>query len=185
MSLSIVTLIIWDVKPELITIPWINLPIRWYGLFWLVGIYLSYYILRIKFKEEDKSIELLDSVTWYIIFGKIIGARLGHVLFYAPNYYLFENPKEIFAIWQGGLASHGGALGILLSLCILAKSKKVDFWWLSDKIAVVIPLVCSLIRIVNLFNTERIGKAMTVPWAFCFTYYDTIPRHSPQLYDAF
>lgn len=176
--------IIWDVEPELITLPWINLPIRWYGFFWLAGLYLSYWILQIKFKEEGKSIELLDSLTWYIIFGTIIGARLGHILFYAPHYYLVENPKEIFAIWQGGLASHGGALGILLSLFIFAKSKKVDLWWLADKIALVIPLVCSLIRIGNLFNSEMIGKATTMPWAFIFTHYDTIPRHPAQLYEA-
>lgn len=184
MSIVSLAFIIWGVGPELITIPWINLPIRWYGIFWLAGLYLSYWILQRKFKEEDKSIELLDSLTWYIILGTIIGARLGHVLFYAPNYYLVENPKEIFAIWQGGLASHGGALGILFSLFIFAKTKKVDFWWLADKIALVIPLVCSLIRIGNLFNSEMIGKATTVPWAFIFTHYDTIPRHPAQLYEA-
>ncbi|MCL7989228.1 prolipoprotein diacylglyceryl transferase [Sphingobacterium sp. lm-10] len=184
MDFTIINYIIWDVDPDIFTIPWINRPIRWYGLFWLLGLIMSYQFLNNIFKSEGKSIDLLDKLSWSIILGTLIGARLGHVLFYNPSYYFLQRPLEIFAVWEGGLASHGGAIGILVAMIIFSKRNHINFWWLADRIAIVIPLASGLIRLGNLFNSEMIGSATSVPWAFIFTKYDYVPRHPAQLYEA-
>jgi len=118
------------------------------------------------------------------VVGTIVGARLGHCLFYEPGYYL-RHPLEIIAVWQGGLASHGGALGVLIALYLYSrKHPDQPFLWLLDRIAVPTALGACLIRLGNLFNSEIIGVPTHVPWAFVFERVDPIPRHPSQLYES-
>lgn len=173
----------WDVSPEIFTIPFLNLPIRWYGILWATGIILAYKILEKVFVQEGRSIELLDKLALYIIIGTVVGARLGHVLFYDLPYYI-AHPIEIFAIWHGGLASHGGGIGILIAIILFSVREKVDFYWVADRIALVVPLCGACIRFGNLMNSEMIGKSSDVPWAFVFAQVDQVPRHPAQLYEA-
>jgi prolipoprotein diacylglyceryl transferase len=113
----------------------------------------------------------------------MIGARLGHVLFYDPIHY-FENPLNILAIWEGGLASHGGTIGILLAAYLFARKTKVDYLWVLDRLVIVGALTACFIRIGNLMNSEMIGLPTNLPWGFIFTRMDDIPRHPAQLYEA-
>jgi prolipoprotein diacylglyceryl transferase len=135
------------------------------------------------FKKEGRAVEFLDQLSIYILVGTIIGARMGHVLFYDPSYY-FSNPLKIFAIWEGGLASHGGGIGILVSIFLFAKKQKLPFLWVADRIALVVPIAGACIRLGNLMNSEMIGTPTNMPWAFIFTSIDQIPRHPAQLYEA-
>jgi len=119
-----------------------------------------------------------------MIFGTVIGARLGHCLFYNPSYYL-SNPIEIFKVWEGGLASHGAAIGILIAVYLFSKKKKnYSFLWIIDRIVIVVALAGTFIRLGNLFNSEIIGKPTDVSWAFIFTAVDDLPRHPTQLYES-
>ena len=182
-SSLILNFITWDVNSDIFTIPIINHPIRWYGIFWLLGIILCYRLLWAMFKKEARAVEFLDQLSIYIVLGTIIGARLGHVLFYDPSYY-FSNPLKIFAIWEGGLASHGGGIGILAAIFLFAKKQKLPFLWVADRIALVVPIAGACIRLGNLMNSEMIGTPTNMPWAFIFTSIDQIPRHPAQLYEA-
>ena len=118
-----------------------------------------------KRKKENKPESDVEQLAVYMILGTVIGARLGHCLFYNPEYYL-SNPFEILMVWKGGLASHGAAIGILTALYFYAKKKKENFLWVVDRVVVVVALGGSFIRLGNLFNSEIIGKASDVPWAF-------------------
>ncbi|MGE8379118.1 MAG: prolipoprotein diacylglyceryl transferase, partial [Sphingobacterium sp.] len=182
-SSLILNFITWDVNSDIFTIPIINHPIRWYGIFWLLGIILCYRLLWTMFKKEGRAVEFLDQLSIYIVLGTIIGARLGHVLFYDPSYY-FSNPLKIFAIWEGGLASHGGGIGIVVAIFLFAKKQKLPFLWVADRIALVVPIAGACIRLGNLMNSEMIGTPTNLPWAFIFTTIDQIPRHPAQLYEA-
>ncbi|WP_433903370.1 prolipoprotein diacylglyceryl transferase [Sphingobacterium puteale] len=182
-SSTVLNFITWDVSSDIFTIPIINHPVRWYGLFWLLGIVLSYRVLWNLLKKEGRPVEFLDQLSIYIVLGTVIGARLGHVLFYDPSYY-FSNPLKIFAIWEGGLASHGGGIGILVAIFFFAKKKKLSFLWVADRIALVVPITGACIRLGNLMNSEIIGTPTKLPWAFVFTAIDPIPRHPAQLYEA-
>ncbi|UIR57294.1 prolipoprotein diacylglyceryl transferase [Sphingobacterium sp. SRCM116780] len=173
----------WNVDSDIFVLPIINHPIRWYGLFWLLGILLCYRFLDSILKKESKPIEFLDQLTIYIVVGTMLGARLGHVLFYDPSYYL-NNPLKIFAVWEGGLASHGGGIGILVAIYLFARKNKLPFLWVADRIALVVPIAGASIRLGNLMNSEMIGKQTDMPWAFVFTRVDQIPRHPAQLYEA-
>jgi len=179
----VLNFITWDVSSDIFIIPIINHPVRWYGLFWLLGIVLSYRVLWNLFKKEGRPVEFLDQLSIYIVLGTIIGARLGHVLFYDPSYY-FSNPLKIFAIWEGGLASHGGGIGILAAIFFFAKKKQLSFLWVADRIALVVPVAGACIRLGNLMNSEIIGTPTKLPWAFVFRAIDPIPRHPAQLYEA-
>lgn len=182
-SSLILNFITWDVNSDIFTLPIINHPIRWYGIFWLLGIILCSRLLWTMFKKEGRAVEFLDQLSIYIVLGTIIGARLGHVLFYDPSYY-FSNPLKIFAIWEGGLASHGGGIGIVVAIFLFAKKQKLPFLWVADRIALVVPIAGACIRLGNLMNSEMIGTPTNLPWAFIFTSIDQIPRHPAQLYEA-
>lgn len=182
-SSLILNFITWDVNSDIFTLPIINHPIRWYGIFWLLGIILCYRLLWTMFKKEGRAVEFLDQLSIYIVLGTMIGARLGHVLFYDPSYY-FSNPLKIFAIWEGGLASHGGGIGIVVAIFLFAKKQKLPFLWVADRIALVVPIAGACIRLGNLMNSEMIGTPTNLPWAFIFTSIDQIPRHPAQLYEA-
>lgn len=182
-SNQLLNYITWKIDPDIFVIPIIDHPIRWYGLFWLLGIILCYSVSRSILRNEGRTIEFLDQLTLYIVLGTIIGARLGHVIFYDPSYYL-NNPLKIVAIWEGGLASHGGGIGVVTAIYLFAKKQHLPFLHVADRIALVVPLAGACIRLGNLFNSEMIGKVSDLPWAFVFTHIDDIPRHPAQLYEA-
>ncbi|HEY6625759.1 MAG TPA: prolipoprotein diacylglyceryl transferase, partial [Ignavibacteriaceae bacterium] len=135
-------------------------------------------------KREGRPRTDLEQLSVYMIFGTVIGARLGHCLFYNPEYYL-SNPIEIFKVWEGGLASHGAAIGILTALYLFSKKKKnYPMLWTLDRVVIVVALAGTFIRLGNLFNSEIIGRQTDVSWAFIFTAVDDIPRHPAQLYES-
>lgn len=171
----------WNVDPEIFRIG--SFAIRWYGLLFALAFYVSYLILSRIFKKEGISMEVLDKLTMYVFVGTVLGARLGHCLFYQPDYYLAK-PIEILKIWEGGLASHGAAIGILIALWLFARKIKKPYTWILDRIVVVIALGGSFIRLGNLMNHEIIGVETNVSWAFIFNRIDEIPRHPAQLYES-
>lgn len=174
--------IIWSVSPELLKLGPIS--IRWYGFLFALGFILGYMIMQKIYKDEKKPLEDLDKLSVYVIIGTVLGARLGHCFFYDPEYYL-TNPFEILKVWQGGLASHGAAIGILTALYIFSKKMKgQNLLWILDRIVIVVALGGALIRLGNLFNSEIYGLPTDVPWAFVFLRVDDLPRHPTQLYEA-
>lgn len=175
--------ILWDVDPEMVSVGPFSL--RWYGLLFASGFYLGYLIMRKFFLQEGRSEEELDRLFLYVLLGTVIGARLGHVLFYEPRYY-FAHPDEIYKVWHGGLASHGGAIGILIAVYLYSrKYGQGTFLWVLDRLGIVVALGGAFIRIGNLMNSEILGTpAPTLPWAFVFQRVDTIPRHPVQLYES-
>ena len=178
----ILSYIFWNVSPEIVKLGPISL--RWYGLLFASGFVFGYLILTKIYKLEKKPQADLEQLTIYVILGTVIGARLGHCLFYDPVYYL-SNPLEIIKVWQGGLASHGAAIGILTSIYLLTKKQKdKTMLWILDRLVIVVALAAVLIRLGNLFNSEIIGKATDVPWAFIFARVDDVPRHPAQLYES-
>ncbi|MDI1353290.1 MAG: prolipoprotein diacylglyceryl transferase [bacterium] len=192
----ILSYISWNPSPEIFTIPGINWPVRWYGLMWAMAFIASHFFMNLIFKKEGRSEKDLDSLTLYIILGTIIGARLGHCLFYGPwfdeynamgqviNEGYLSHPLNILKVYEGGLASHGGALGIFTGMYLYSRKTKESMLWLFDRLMVVVPLAAMCIRIGNLINSEIIGKVTNVPWAFIFIQEDHLPRHPAQLYEA-
>jgi phosphatidylglycerol:prolipoprotein diacylglycerol transferase len=150
-----------------------------------LGLLFAYLVMKKFYRQEGKPVEELDILTVYIIAGTIIGARLGHCLFYNTSYYL-ANPVEILKFWEGGLASHGAALGILAAIWLYSKRKNVSTsaTWVLDRIVIATALAGAFIRIGNLLNSEILGTATDLPWGFIFVSVDTIPRHPAQLYEA-
>ena len=184
--------IYWDVNPvifrtgtfEVFGWPLGPLALRWYGLLFALGFLIGFYIVRYMFLRERRPESDLEVLLFYLLGGTIIGARLGHVFFYHPGYYL-AHPTEIPAFWEGGLASHGGLLGILVALGLYAWSRpRQPYLWLLDRVAVPTALVGSFIRLGNLFNAEILGTPSDLPWAFVFARVDTLPRHPAQLYES-
>jgi prolipoprotein diacylglyceryl transferase len=178
----IINAINWNVNPEIFRIG--NFAVRWYGLLFASGFFFGYLIFLKFFKREGLSIEILDSLTIYMALGTVIGARLGHCLFYEPEYYL-SKPLEILKVWKGGLASHGAAIGILLALWLFVRKYKKSFIWIMDRIVVVVALGGALIRLGNLMNSEIYGIETNLPWGFIFIRnFETVPKHPTQIYEA-
>ncbi len=187
--------ITWTVDPVAFTIPFIDKEVRWYGIAFAIGFALGAYIVNKIWKNEKLNEEWFDKLFFYVIISATIGARLGHCLFYSPEYYL-AHPIEIFKIWEGGLASHGGTLGIIIAIYFY--SKKVthkSMLWTLDRLVVPVGFVAALIRMGNLMNHEVYGHETTVPWAFRFiTNLHTWergaspifsqPSHPTQIYEA-
>lgn len=172
----------WSVTPEIFHLGPIS--VRWYGLLFAMAFVAGYFIMTWVFKKEGRPQPDLEQLSVYMIFGTVVGARLGHCLFYNPAYYL-SNPIEIFKVWEGGLASHGAAIGILIAVYLFSKKKKnYSFLWIIDRIVIVVALAGTFIRLGNLFNSEIIGKPTDVAWAFIFTSVDDLPRHPTQLYES-
>lgn len=174
----------WNVDPVLIDLG--LLAPRWYGLLFASAFIASFYVMRSVFERERRPLADLDSLTLYMILGTVIGARAGHMLFYEPMI-LLSNPFEFIAIWKGGLASHGGALGIIIGLLLFARSRKgYPFVWLMDRLAVVAALSGMFIRLGNLMNSEIIGLPTNAAWGFWFQRVDALPvyRHPTQIYEA-
>ena len=172
----------WNTSPEIFSFS--GLSVGWYGVFFASGFFLGFHIMRWIYSREGKSLATLDNIFIYMVLGAVLGARLGHCLFYDPTYYL-SNPLEILKIWQGGLASHGGVVGMLIAMYIYAKqTSDITYLWLLDRMTIVISLGSFFIRSGNFFNSEIIGIPTDLPWAVVFTRVDFIPRHPAQLYEA-
>ena len=181
---AVLTQLRWDVDPVIFHLG--PLPLRWYSLGWLLAFGVGFHIVQWMFRKEGKPEENLEPILFYMLAGAMLGARLGHCFFYRPGYYL-AHPIEIFAFWKGvrGLASHGGALGILLSLFIYAKRHPDQpYLWLLDRVAVPTALGGMFIRLGNLMNSEILGLPSDAPWAMIFVRVDNVPRHPAQLYEA-
>jgi phosphatidylglycerol---prolipoprotein diacylglyceryl transferase len=200
----VVLAINWDVGAELVD-GW-KTP-NLYGLLFVTGLIIGYFVVRRMYKQEGISDVHLDKLVLYMVIATIVGARLGHVLFYGPyldvvhpNGYIeegyFSHPMNILKIWEGGLASHGGAMAIFVALVIYSRRVvKKPLMWILDRIAAPIAIAGSFIRLGNLVNHEIVGDPTTVPWGFRFLHHDCyepydcawadIPiRHPAQLYEA-
>jgi prolipoprotein diacylglyceryl transferase len=179
MNLQIIN---WDINPEIFRIS--SFAIRWYGLLFASSFFFGYIIMNRIFKNEKLGEEVLDRLTIYMVLGTIIGARLGHCLFYELDYYL-QNPAEIFMVWHGGLASHGAAIGILMALWFFAKKERKDYTWILDRIVITVALSGFFIRMGNLMNSEIYGVETAASWGFVFLRnYETVPKHPTQIYEA-
>jgi len=175
-------LIDWNVNPEIFRIG--NFAVRWYGLLFASAFFFGYLIMGRFFKREGIPIEVLDKLTIYMAVGTIIGARLGHCLFYEPSYYL-SHPVEILMIWKGGLASHGAAIGIIIALYLFSRNTKKPFLWVIDRIVIVTALGGFFIRTGNLMNSEIYGTETSLPWGFVFIRNgEVVPKHPTQIYEA-
>jgi len=182
----------WDVNPEIFRIG--GFAIRYYSLMFAFAFLISYYILSFIFKKENVSDKLLQKLLIFVLVGTVVGARLGQVLFYEFGYYKNHVAEMIlpFRVTNGkfeltgyqGLASHGGAIGILIAVALYCKKYKQSFLWVMDRLVIVVALSGFFIRIGNLFNSEIIGKPSNLSWAFIFQRVDLIPRHPAQLYES-
>lgn len=157
--------VVWNFEPRVI--PSLKMPV-WYGIMWALGFLVGYKILERMLKSEKAPEEWMDKILVYVLVGGVLGARLGHCLFYQPDYYL-ANPIEILKIWEGGLASHGGAIGIIIAAYLLSKrvTKKPMVWSL-DRLVVPTAFAAFLIRLGNLFNHEIVGKPTNSSAGFKF-----------------
>jgi phosphatidylglycerol---prolipoprotein diacylglyceryl transferase len=172
----------WNVDPVAFSLG--PITVRWYGILFLAGFYLGFFFLQWVCRKEKKPPELIDSLLVYAILGTTIGARLVHCLFYEWNYYS-DHLFEILMVWKGGLASHGGALGLITGLILFTrKYRQFPMMWMLDRTAVPTALSSALIRFGNLMNSEIIGKPTDRPWAFIFEKIDLVPRHPAQIYEA-
>lgn len=195
----------WDPRPEAFTIPFIDRPVAWYGICFVTGFILGYCILQPIFRQylssckqyaneniKELSIYFTDRLTWFIVLGTIIGARLGHVLFYDfPSY--MRHPVDILKIWEGGLASHGGTIGVIIGISLYLYFYKnslpgLSFIKLLDMLSIPVALAVSFIRIGNFINQEILGYPTSLSWGVIFghpadrTFPE--PRHPVSLYEA-
>ena len=179
----------WHVDPVLIHIG--NWGIRWYSLLFVAGFIIGWYLFRWFFRREGVNEKLLDPLLYTLLIATIVGARLGHCLFYQPDYYLgsWKGFWEIFMPWKGGLASHGGAIALLLGMwwysAHYGKKNDFDFLWILDRLVITVAFAGCLIRLGNLFNSEIYGDVTSLPWGFVYELRgETEPKHPTQLYEA-
>ncbi len=173
----------WNVDPEIFRIG--SFAVRWYGLMFVIGFLIGERYAVWAYKRKGLEEKDVSKLVTYVLLGTILGARLGHCLFYEPDYYL-SNPLSILKIWEGGLASHGGYLGIFLTIYLYMKAMKgkMNFLWLMDMVAAPALLTGAFIRLGNLMNSEILGRPADVPWAMVFKKVDNISRHPTQIYEA-
>lgn len=187
--------ITWNVDPEIIRLFGV-ISLRYYSLLFVSGLILGYLIVRRIYIKEGIPAESQERLSIYILIGTVAGARLGHCLFYEPAYY-WQHPWEIilpfrwipgesfeFTGYQG-LASHGGAIGVLLAIIIYCKKYHVNLLWTLDRVSVAIPLTAFFIRLGNFMNSEILGKPTFSRYGVVFEQVDLYPRHPAQLYEAF
>mgnify|MGYP003293380962 FL=1 len=179
----------WSVNPVLFHIG--SLGIRWYSLLFVSGFILGWYIFRWFFRREGIPEKLLDPLLYTLLIATIVGARLGHCLFYEPDYYLgsWQGFLDIFQPWKGGLASHGGAIALVLGMIWFSrhygKKNGFDFLWIMDHLCIAVAFAACFIRLGNLFNSEIYGDVTALPWGFIFDLRgETEPKHPTQLYEA-
>lgn len=180
--------IVWDVDPAIFTI--FGHEIRWYGLLWGIGFLVGYLMVERVFKREKLPNDWIDKLFMYTIVSSVIGARLGHCLFYGWDYYS-QHPLEILMIWKGGLASHGGVFCLIVALIYYSKHiTHKSVWWLFDRMIPGIAFACMCIRLGNLMNSEIFGYTTTMPWGFLFIRSEEwqaldhgLPCHPTQIYE--
>ncbi len=185
--------IVWNVSPDIFSFPdWLPLlggrAVRWYGLLFAASFVVGYFIMQKIFRREKIEDKVLDELSTYMLIATVVGARLGHCLFYEPDYYL-ARPLEILKVWEGGLASHGAAMGIILALYFFSKKNKKSLLWTLDRIVLVVALAGFFIRTGNLMNSEIFGHVTSLPWGFTFVNYhdpalNADPRHPTQIYEG-
>ncbi|MCO5249176.1 MAG: prolipoprotein diacylglyceryl transferase [Chitinophagales bacterium] len=162
-------IIYWNTSPEIVNNFLGFLTVRWYSLLFGLSFFIGYYLFVYIAKKEKKKIEDLDDLVMYMFIATVVGARLGHVLFYDFHYYFVEHPMEIFQIWHGGLASHGAIFTIVLALFIFMKRHKgYTFIWLLDRMAWIVALAATFIRLGNFFNSEIVGLPTNGSWGVVF-----------------
>ena len=171
----------WNADPILLNLG--PLHLYWYGLLFVGSFVVGSKILEWMYVREKREVEQLDSLFMYIIIGAAVGARLVHCFFYDPSYYL-ANPLKILAVWEGGLASHGGVMGVLLATWLFSRKYKESFFWLLSRLSIPAALSGAMIRMGNFMNSEIVGQPTDVPWAIIFERVDNLPRHPSQLYEA-
>lgn len=194
--LSQLNYILWN--PDVEAFHLFGFSVRWYSLCWLIGLVLAYFIVQRLYKQQKIKDEYFDPLFLYCFFGILLGARLGHCLFYQPEYYLtsFKHFVEMIVpihflpnggwkfVGYEGLASHGGTIGLIVALYLYYRRTRLNLWQVLDNIAIATPITACFIRLGNLMNSEIIGKVTDVPWAFIFERVDKMPRHPGQLYEA-
>jgi phosphatidylglycerol---prolipoprotein diacylglyceryl transferase len=180
---DIIGFITWNVNPEIFHLG--PFSIRWYGLLFASGFLIGYYLGEKMFKWENVNPKWLDSLFIYLIVATVVGARLGHILFYGFDYYM-QHPIEIIKVWHGGLASHGGAIGIMVALFFFSKYvTKRSILWTLDRVVIPTALVAAMIRTGNLMNSEIYGIQTSLPWGFIFERNgETVAKHPTQIYEA-
>ena len=188
--------IVWN--PDLEAFNLGPITVRWYGLMWIIGLALAYLVVKRLYKEQKIKDELFDPLFIYCFFGILIGARLGHCIFYQPGDFLtswkgiiemllpihFMADGSWKVVGYAGLASHGGTLGLMIALWLYVRKTNLSIWTVLDNIAIATGITACFIRLGNLMNSEIIGKITDVPWAFIFEKVDAAPRHPGQLYEA-
>ena len=179
----------WNVNPSIVALG--PLELRWYSVLFISGFILGWYIFKWFFKREGITTSLLDPLLYTLLIGTIVGARLGHCLFYQPDYYLgsWDGFCEIFMPWKGGLASHGGTIALIVAMWWFARhygrKNDFDFLWILDHLAITVCFAATFIRLGNLFNSEIYGDVTSLPWGFIFELRgETEPKHPTQLYEA-
>ena len=172
------------INPTIINIG--PLQIRWYGVMYILAFLASYFLVRYQIRKKRLNIDIntVNDLFLFLIIGLIIGARLGYVIFYNLPFYL-SHPLKLFAIWEGGMSFHGGLIGIIFSGLIYVKKHRVDFWAISDLIAITAPIGLGLGRLGNFINAELYGRVTNVPWGMIFPSGGVLPRHPSQLYEFF
>ena len=174
--------IVWNVSPELLHLG--PITFRWYGILFAMSFAAGFHLTKAMFIREKIELIYVDYLIFYMMVGTIIGARLGHTLFYEPQVYLAD-PIRILYIWEGGLASHGAAIGIFTSLYLFTlRHKAFKFLWVTDRLCIGVAIAGFLIRTGNLFNSEILGKPTGGNWGVIFSRVDNIPRHPAQFYEA-
>lgn len=185
--------ILWH--PDIVAFHLGPFEVRWYSLCWVIGMMAVYWLMHRLYREQNIPDEKFDPMLVYCFLGILIGARLGHCLFYEPEYFLAHPMEMILPMRQSmdgqwhftgyeGLASHGGTLGLMLALWLYCRKTRLNIMHVLDNVAIVTPICACAIRIGNLMNSEIIGHPTDVPWAFVFERVDMLPRHPGQLYEA-
>ncbi len=172
---------VWNIDPVIFQFG--PLQLKWYGLLFVGSFFAGMWLTKWIFEREGYPVDKLDSLLLWALFGTVVGARLMHCFAYEPDYYL-SHPVEILKVWRGGLASHGGMLGMMAVLYVFAKQNKLSYMWLLSRLAIPGMIVALSVRIGNFFNSEILGLPTSVPWAVVFSRIDNIPRHPVQLYEA-
>ena len=166
-----------------VLVSFMGLTIHWYGVLFATAIAAGFQVMKRIYVREGLDVESLDNLLIYCVIGIVVGARLAHVLFYDPGYY-FSHPAKILAIWEGGLASHGGGLGAILALYYYHRKMKLPFLFLLDRLAIATAIFGFFVRMANFVNSEILGVPSDKPWAIVFERVDSLPRHPAQLYEA-
>lgn len=171
---------VWNVDPVMLRVG--SVAVRYYGVCFGLAIATTFLIWRRRALRSGASSEVADSLLWYGIPAVVVGGRLGYVLFYAPRDFV-RHPWDAFAIWQGGIASHGVAIGLVIALWAFSRRYGIPWLRLADCLAPALALGVGFVRLGNFFNSEILGRASSVPWAIVFARRDAVPRHPAQLYD--